>query len=108
VVWLGRDDNGKTPLTGATGALQVWSNFMRRADPVSLDMPVPDNITQAWVDATTGRGTDPSCPNAVQMPYIRGSEPPAGASCGAPAAPATGGNGNSGSPVMDWVKGWLN
>ena len=108
VVWLGRDDNGKTPLTGATGALQVWSNFMRRADPVSLDMPVPDNITQAWVDATTGRGTDPSCPNAVQMPYIRGSEPPPGASCGAPAAPAAGGNGNGGNPVMDWVKGWLN
>ncbi|MBW6848418.1 bifunctional glycosyl transferase/transpeptidase, partial [Salmonella enterica subsp. enterica serovar Weltevreden] len=31
VVWLGRDDNGKTSLTGATGALQVWSDFMRRA-----------------------------------------------------------------------------
>lgn len=30
VVWLGRDDNGKTPLTGATGALQVWASFMRR------------------------------------------------------------------------------
>ncbi|KTT10833.1 penicillin-binding protein [Pseudomonas oryzihabitans] len=108
VVWLGRDDNGKTPLTGATGALQVWTNFMRRADPVSLDMPVPDNVVQAWVDATTGRGTDPSCPNAVQMPYIRGSEPPPGASCGAPAAPAADSNGKGGNPVMDWVKGWLN
>jgi penicillin-binding protein 1B len=39
VVWLGRDDNGKTPFTGATGALQVWTSFMRKADPLPLDMP---------------------------------------------------------------------
>lgn len=98
VVWLGRDDNGPTPLTGATGALQVWTDFMRKADPLPLDMPVPDNIVQAWVDAHSGQGSDPSCPNAVQMPYIRGSQPVAGSPCGiqAPAA-----------EVMDWVRGWL-
>ena len=101
VVWLGRDDNGKTPFTGATGALQVWTSFMNKADPLPLDMPQPDNIVQAWIDPHTGQGSDASCPGAVQMPYIRGSEPPAGASCGAQ-APATG------DAVMDWVKGWLN
>jgi penicillin-binding protein 1B len=101
VVWLGRDDNGKTPFTGATGALQVWTSFMKKADPLPLDMALPDNVVQVWVNAATGQGTDPSCPNAVQMPYIRGSEPAPGASCGGPAAaPAR--------EVMDWVKGWLN
>ena len=99
VVWLGRDDNGKTPLTGATGALQVWSGFMRKADPLPLDMPLPDNVIQAWIDPRTGEGSDPSCPQARQMPYIRGSEPAAGAACGAPAPAAE---------VMDWVRGWLN
>ncbi|HLA29743.1 MAG TPA: penicillin-binding protein 1B [Pseudomonas sp.] len=98
VVWLGRDDNGPTPLTGATGALQVWTDFMRKADPLPLDMPVPDNIVQAWIDASSGQGSDPSCPNAVQMPYIRGSEPVAGAACGIQ-APV--------DEVMDWVRGWL-
>ncbi len=78
VVWLGRDDNGKTPFTGATGALQVWTSFMRKADPLPLDMPQPDNVVQAWVDPHTGQGSDASCPGAVQMPYIRGSEPVAG------------------------------
>ncbi|MGI1166184.1 hypothetical protein ACRCRH_29520, partial [Pseudomonas aeruginosa] len=39
-----RDDNGKTPLTGATGALQVWASFMRKAHPQSLEMPMPDNF----------------------------------------------------------------
>jgi penicillin-binding protein 1B len=98
VVWLGRDDNGPTPLTGATGALQVWTDFMRKADPLPLDMPVPDNVVQAWVDANSGQGTDPSCPNAVQMPYIRGSQPVAGPACGIQ-VPV--------NEVMDWVRGWL-
>ena len=98
VVWLGRDDNGPPPLTGATGALQVWTEFMRKADPLPLDMPVPDNVVQAWVDANSGQGTDPSCPNAVQMPYIRGSQPVAGPACGIQ-APV--------NEVMDWVRGWL-
>ncbi|WP_295476283.1 penicillin-binding protein 1B [uncultured Pseudomonas sp.] len=100
VVWMGRDDNGKTPFTGATGALQVWTSFMRKADPLPLDMAMPDNVVQAWVDAATGQGSDASCPNAVQMPYIRGSEPVPGPSCGSGPAPA--------ESVMDWVKGWLN
>ncbi|HBC25259.1 penicillin-binding protein 1B [Stutzerimonas stutzeri] len=98
VVWLGRDDNGKTSLTGATGALQVWADFMRRADPLPLQMPVPDNVTYAWVDARSGLGTDERCPDAVQMPYIRGSEPAPGPGCGIQ-APA--------ESVMDWVRGWL-
>ncbi len=98
VVWLGRDDNGKTSLTGATGALQVWADFMRRADPLPLQMPVPDNVSMAWVDAQTGEGTLENCPGAVQMPYIRGSEPAPGPGCGMQ-APA--------ESVMDWVRGWL-
>ncbi|MBD8496464.1 penicillin-binding protein 1B [Pseudomonas syringae] len=100
VVWMGRDDNGKTPFTGASGALQVWTSFMRKAEPLPLDMAMPDNVVQAWVDAATGQGSDASCPNAVQMPYIRGSEPVPGAACGS--GPA------SDESVMDWVKGWLN
>ena len=98
VVWLGRDDNGPTPLTGATGALQVWTDFMVKADPLPLDMPLPDNVVQAWVNATSGQGSDPSCPNAVQMPYIRGSEPVPGQACGIQAPVDS---------VMDWVRGWL-
>ncbi|WP_437270436.1 penicillin-binding protein 1B [Stutzerimonas balearica] len=98
VVWLGRDDNGKTSLTGATGALRVWADFMRRADPLPLNSPLPENVVQVWVDSRTGQGTDKRCPGAVQMPYIRGSEPAPGPGCGIQ-APA--------ESVMDWVRGWL-
>lgn len=98
VVWLGRDDNGKTSLTGATGALQVWGDFMRRADPLSLQAALPENVEMAWIDSQTGQGTLESCPGAVQIPYIRGSEPALGPGCGMQ-APA--------ESVMDWVRGWL-
>src|SRR5690606_5035468 len=98
VVWMGRDDNGPTPLTGASGGLQIWTRFMAKADPMPLEMPVPDNVVLAWVNAHTGEGSAEHCPGAVQMPYIRGSEPLPGVSCGIPPAES----------VMDWVRGWLN
>jgi len=99
VVWLGRDDNGATPLTGATGALQVWTEFMYRAKPLSLDTPQPANVVTAWVDIENGQGSAQGCPNAAQIPYIRGTEPAPGRSCTE--------NGVDPS-LMDWVRGWLN
>ncbi|MNG40968.1 hypothetical protein D3C84_1298450 [compost metagenome] len=60
---------------------------------------MPDNVVMAWVDSHSGQGIDPNCPGAVQMPYIRGSEPAPGPGCGI-LAPA--------GEVMDWVRGWLN
>ncbi|MCJ8170733.1 penicillin-binding protein 1B [Atopomonas sediminilitoris] len=98
VVWMGRDDNGKTGLTGASGALQLWARFMSKAGPSSLAAPAPSNIVTTWVDARSGLGTDANCPDAVQMPYIRGSEPVQGTRC-TPEAPV--------DQVMDWVRGWL-
>ncbi|MCI0919287.1 penicillin-binding protein 1B [Pseudomonas stutzeri] len=98
VVWLGRDDNGKTSLTGATGALQIWADFMRRADPLPLQSALPDNVEMVWVDPQTGQSTSENCPGAMQVPYIRGSEPALGSGCGVQ-APA--------ESVMDWVRGWL-
>ncbi len=100
VVWMGRDDNGKTSLTGATGALRVWTEFMYRAGPLPLKMPEPGNIVQAWVDGATGAGTRPDCPGAVQMPYIRGSEPAMGSGCGGmEPVPA--------DPLSDWLHEWM-
>ena len=103
VVWMGRDDNGKTPLTGASGALQVWANFMEKARPSSLNMSLPENVVMAWVDAYSGLGSAKGCPGAVQMPYIRGSEPIAGESCDKP-DPIT----EPVESVKSWIRSWLN
>jgi penicillin-binding protein 1B len=36
VVWVGRDDNRPAKLTGASGALRVWTDLMLAAPPLSL------------------------------------------------------------------------
>jgi len=100
VVWLGRDDNGTTPLTGATGALQVWTDFMYRARPLPLATPQPGNVVMSWVDSENGQGSASGCPNAIQLPYIRGSEPPPGGSCYME-------DGTQDPSLIDWVRGWL-
>lgn len=100
VVWLGRDDNGKTPLTGATGALQVWTEFMQKAQPLSLDNQLPDNVTNLWIDQFSGAPSGLGCPGAIQIPYIRANAPAAGMDC-TTTAPVT-------TPPLDWVRGWIN
>jgi len=81
VVWLGHDDNRTTGLSGATGALQVWSKFMQQAKVASLKPVAPDNIINVTVDPITGLSLSDNCANAIIMPYIRGSEPDLGNDC---------------------------
>ncbi|PPD48603.1 MAG: penicillin-binding protein 1B, partial [Methylobacter sp.] len=66
VVWVGRDDNKPIGLTGATGALPIWTALMRQisTQPVTLDQP--ENIRMLAVDA---------CGHGREYPYIAGSEP---------------------------------
>lgn len=105
VAWLGRDDNGQTRLTGATGALQVWSAFMAEAHPRGLSTVPPEGITYAWVDKLTGEGSDSSCPDTVQVPFRKGYEPLPGPGCRPlfDAQPIREGAGR----VMDTIRGWL-
>lgn len=69
VVWLGRDDNEPTGLTGASGALQVWTDYMDLLGPDSLDARTPRDVRWHWTDVRNRRRTDPNCPGAVQLPY---------------------------------------
>ncbi|TNG94803.1 penicillin-binding protein 1B [Pasteurellaceae bacterium USgator11] len=46
-VWLGRDNNGKTGLTGASGALSVYREYLSLMPPTVLNLPKSDNLQ--WV-----------------------------------------------------------
>ncbi|MFU2090032.1 penicillin-binding protein 1B [Avibacterium avium] len=63
-VWLGRDDNGETRLTGATGALQVYKNYLQRTQAKTLRPSTPAGIK--WVGINSYGGWD--CSSARQIP----------------------------------------
>ncbi len=81
VVWVGRDDNQPTGLTGATGAMTVWGELMSKLDPEPLAPSPPDNVERVWVDPASRRRADASCPGAVELPFIKGSAPRETAAC---------------------------
>lgn len=82
VVWVGRDDNGKTPLTGATGALPIWAKLMASLPNQTLSSPNNKNIDWQWIDRTTGSRTDEGCSGSRRMPIDRRGPQPDYVPCG--------------------------
>ena len=74
VVWLGLDDNKPSKLTGATGALNVWSTVMAAVSKQGVQLTQPEDVEYSWVDPLGYRANE-FCTNAVQYPFIRGSAP---------------------------------
>lgn len=82
VVWVGRDDNKSTGLTGATGALQIWTDLMRQVAKQPVNLVAPDNVQMKWVNPETGGLTDENCPGAKAYPFVDGSGPSEFSTCG--------------------------
>jgi penicillin-binding protein 1B len=81
VVWVGYDDNRPAGLTGATGALPVWGELMRKLDPEPLAPPLPENVERVWIDPPSGLRADRDCAGAIELPFVRGSAPEESAPC---------------------------
>ncbi len=78
LVWVGYDDGTPAGLSGAEGALPIWSEFMRHALDVypGQVFPEPPGITHAKIDATNGRRAGAFCPVVVSEVFLAGTEPP--------------------------------
>ncbi len=88
VVWVGRDDNKPSGLTGASGAMTVWGEMMKNIQPEPLQPAMPEDIEMASVDPVSGVRYDESCKQGLMLPFIKGSAPAEVASCGTAAASA--------------------
>ena len=97
VVWLGRDDNGKMPFTGSSGALQLWSELMAGLKVRPLAFTRPDNIAYHWVDPRLGLLSEEGCEGARYIPFVAGSEPVESIAC----------RSWRGGQFIDWFKGLL-
>lgn len=96
VVWIGRDDNGDTPLTGGTGALQVWTDIFSRLPTESLDIFASPDIEYLWVDGTNGRLSGENCRGSRLIPFTREQRPEEYAACDWVE-----------NPVLHWMKKWF-
>ena len=53
----------------------------RLPDVILLDLRMPDGAYWLWVDRASGRLSAESCADAVQLPFVEGSEPLEKTSC---------------------------
>ncbi|MGI1680264.1 MAG: penicillin-binding protein 1B [Cellvibrionaceae bacterium] len=75
VVWVGRDDNGPTPLTGANGALKVWSDLMVSIPTRPITPLRTPNVSYYNVNLNEGKLVKEGCDTGMAIPFINGSEP---------------------------------
>lgn len=81
IVWIGYDDNRPTRLTGASGAMTVWGELMGALDPEPLALPQPENIERVWIDPQSGLLADSGCTGAIELPFVKGTEPKEKSTC---------------------------
>lgn len=80
VVWIGRDDNKPIGLSGGTGALPIWSDYMKRLNLTAVALPQPAGVSWQWLDRS-GYLTYQHCSGAQWLPIIN-AYTPAQADCG--------------------------
>lgn len=80
-VWVGRDDNGSTGLTGTGGALKLWTAVMADVSRSSLAYKVPNEIEHYWIDDETGQLSEEACKHSRLIPFIANSQPRIKAPC---------------------------
>src|SRR5438552_3690096 len=76
-VWVGLDGGGPAGLTGAQGALPIWTDFVRATsgEASEQDFPVPDDIVWREVDPASGELATAGCPESRHEPFLAGTEP---------------------------------
>jgi penicillin-binding protein 1B len=81
IVWVGFDDNRELGLEGASSALPIWTEFMKKATALqpwlanSSFSPPEEGITSIQIDEDTGLLASSECQHVISENYITGSEP---------------------------------
>ena len=75
-VWVGFDDNASSEMTGARGALPIWTLFMKQAvGPSDQKFTFPKNIILVEVDPISGKLASTQCPESRKEYFLDGTEP---------------------------------
>ena len=68
--WLGRDDNMPTKLTGSSGALVVFADFMNKVDAQSRHVNTPASVELVRFDNKSGHAVEQACDNSQLLPAV--------------------------------------
>ncbi|OGP76218.1 MAG: hypothetical protein A2Z13_05630 [Deltaproteobacteria bacterium RBG_16_64_85] len=77
VVWVGKDSGKETGLSGAAGALRIWTRFMKALYPASgpRALAVPQGVVSAVIDPASGYLATTACPEPFTEAFIEGTAP---------------------------------
>ena len=81
VVWVGRDDNKPIGLSGGTGALPVWVDYMSRLKLTPVSLPEPEGIEWLWLENNSGKLSNERCADARYLPVMSAHLPEEASSC---------------------------
>ncbi|NBI55349.1 penicillin-binding protein 1B [Photobacterium alginatilyticum] len=67
-IWMGRDDNKSAKLTGSSGPLRLYADYIQRRDPEPLVLRIPPQVSDfTYHQAKTGR-LEQSCIGSTKLP----------------------------------------
>lgn len=69
--WLGKDNNKPTGLTGSSGALTLFADFIKKQGVVNKVEDKPDGILVTLFEEQTGNAVTDECANTVIYPAVR-------------------------------------
>nr|WP_086940346.1 penicillin-binding protein 1B [Thaumasiovibrio occultus] len=67
-IWVGRDDNGSTGLTGSSGALKVYQAYLSSRQPVPLRLHWPDKMRTGNYQRNANGSLTYNCNGNVELP----------------------------------------
>lgn len=96
ITWVGRDNNGPSKLTGASGALTLYRRYLENQTPLALDLVPPQGISMVGIDDAGNFqcGSGRTLPVWTDDPQSLCSAPP----------PAAAGQGQGSDGVASWIK----
>ena len=68
--WIGRDDNKPTKLTGSSGALVLFADFMTKTGAISRQANIPASVELVRFDNKNGHPVTQACDNSQLLPAV--------------------------------------
>lgn len=68
--WLGKDNNSSTGLTGSSGALLLFTDYIKKQGVVNKSIHQPEAVAMTVFETQTGNAVTSHCANTVTYPAI--------------------------------------